>query len=109
MRASVGLVGLLGPSGLPLHGIKSRQLVSIDQVVWAGLDGLKVSLLDVSPKHGAGHPDLLRRLGNCEQPSLLHAGKVTEPATPVIDYHGCSYSYPLVKWLHEFLFTEAEG
>jgi hypothetical protein len=49
--------------------------------------GFQAVVLHMPPEHETGHPDPISRLWNRQQLSLLHAGKGTEPATTVIDYH----------------------
>ena len=97
-----GLGGLRRPAGLALLGLEALQLLGVDQLVRASFHGLEMTLLDMPPEDGTGHSDLLCRLGDGEQASLLHAAKLTEPATSVIDYHGCQYLYPMLNWLHQY-------
>lgn len=69
---------LAGAAGPAFCGPETSQFFAVDQNVRPVLLSFEVPSLDVPPEDSTVHPDLLRGLGNGEQPSFLHAGKRTE-------------------------------
>lgn len=77
------------PAGFALLSVEPFQLLGVDQTHPVRADRRQRALLDVTPQHHAGHSDLTSCLGDGQQPSLLHAGKSSQPATLVTGYTRC--------------------